>query len=315
MEWTGALIDLFWGLPAEQVRPLLRSQWVNFGLRVNIVLQLADPAEDMDRDKFLTALESGQGRVLHAALAALAKLPRDDAPERLVPLLALLRRLQQEPRQAELRRQALALVNRQAGQSFVIVEKGDQPEPLRQAYRPVFEWFGGLHPKLAAKVEGTDDEDPAVWNQLLAQVDWSKGEGGRGEKLFRERACASCHTGQTRVGPDLSGVTSRFSRPDLFTTIIYPSRDVAPAYRVTTIVTRDGKLHTGIIVFLAADGVIMQTGAATTVRIGADDIDTRVPGNRSLIPSGLLKDLQPTDLADLYAFLQPLKEPMAGAGK
>jgi len=312
-EWTGPLIDLFRGLPAGEVRPMLRRQWVNFGLRDSIVLQLADPPEEIDRDKFLTSLESGQGRVVQACLTALAKLPRDKSPDRLVSLLALLRRLQQEPRQGILRQQALALLNRQAGQSFLVAEKGDQPEQLRQAYQPVFDWFGRAHPKLAANAEGTDEEDPAAWNQLLAQVDWPKGEAARGERLYRERACANCHAGSTRVGPDLSGVASRFSRADLFTTIIYPSRDVAPPYRVTTIATRGGKLHTGIIVFFAGDGVIMQTGAATTVRIASDDIEARIPGNRSLMPNGLLKDLKPSGLADLYAYLQTLKAPVAGA--
>jgi len=33
------------------------------------------------------------------------------------------------------------------------------------------------------------------------------------------------------------------------------------------------------------------------------------------MPSGLLKDLKPSDLADLYAFLQTFKGPVAWAGQ
>jgi putative heme-binding domain-containing protein len=82
---------------------------------------------------------------------------------------------------------------------------------------------------------------------------------------------------------------------------------VAPAYRTSVIETRNGQLVTGIVAFESADGLIVQTGAATTVRLATADIVSRLPGNRSLMPDGLLKDLRPADLADLYSYLQTLK--------
>jgi hypothetical protein len=53
--------------------------------------------------------------------------------------------------------------------------------------------------------------------------------------------------------------------------------------------------------------VILQTGAATTVRVATADMVSRLPGNRSLMPDGLLKDLKVADLADLYRYLQTLR--------
>ena len=105
----------------------------------------------------------------------------------------------------------------------------------------MFAWFEKEHPKLAAAAQGDGDEDPAVWTKLLQTVPWDKGDAGRGEALFRARGCVTCHTGTTRLGPDLTAVTSRFSRADLFDAIIYPSRDVAPPYRVTRVETRSGQ--------------------------------------------------------------------------
>ena len=113
--------------------------------------------------------------------------------------------------------------------------------------------------------------------------------------------------GLARLGPDLTGVATRFSRDDLFTAIIYPSRDVAPAYRTNVVEMRNGQLITGIVAFESADGLIIQTGATTTVRINTPDIVSRLPSNRSLMPDGLLKDLKPGDLADLYGYLQTLR--------
>ena len=56
----------------------------------------------------------------------------------------------------------------------------------------------------------------------------------RGRKLFREVLCSHCHRRGSAggvVGPDLSSVGSRFSRRDILTSILDPSRVVAEQYR------------------------------------------------------------------------------------
>ena len=181
--------------------------------------------------------------------------------------MRLLRQLTLEPKEQEARTQACALLARQTGQPFVFKEDGDDPAALKRLYEPVFAWFEKEHPKLAAAAQGDGDEDPAAWTKLLQTVPWEKGDAGRGEALFRARGCVTCHTGTTRLGPDLTAVTSRFSRADLFDAIIYPSRDVAPPYRVTRVETRSGPVYFGIVAFESADGLILLTGAATTVRV------------------------------------------------
>ena len=307
--WSGPLIDLLSLLPAAEVRPVFREQWTNLGLRDALVLRLADKPEEVDRERFLSGLESGQREVVLACLNALAELPRDETPNHLAPLVRLLRQLTLEPKEGKIRKQASALLNRQSGQSFALMEQGDDPVALKRVYQPVFAWFDTRYPKWAVAAQGDADEDPAVWTKLLQTVPWDKGDAGRGEALFRVRACATCHTGSTRLGPDLTAVTTRFSRPDLFDAIIYPSRDVAPPYRVTRIETHSGQVYYGIVAFFSADGVILQTGAATTVRLATPDIASQSPSTRSLMPNGLLKGLKPEDLADLYSYLLTLKPP------
>ncbi len=307
--WSGQLIDLLNLLPPEDVRPVFRRQWSEYGLRDALLLKLTDKPEEVDRDKFLTGLESGQGQVVSACLTALAELPRDEEPRRLVPLVRLLRQMTLEPKEKETRAQVCALLARQTGQPFVFKEDADDPAALKRIYDPVFAWFEKEHPKEAATAQGDGDEDPAVWTKFLQTVPWEKGDAGRGEALFRARGCVACHTGTTRLGPDLTGVATRFSRADLFDAIIYPSRDVAPPYRVTRVETRTGQTYFGIVAFESADGLILQTGAATTVRVATPDIASRSLSTRSLMPNGLLKGLKPDDLADLYRYLQTLKPP------
>jgi len=306
--WSGPLIELFGILPAEQVRPALRKQWTNFVLRDSLLLALTQQPETIDREKFLAGLESAQPQVVQACLTALERLPRDDSPQDLVPLLRLLQRLMQEPRQEKERTQVLALYSRQSGRVFAVTQKGTTAAELKRAYQPVFEWFERQFPTLTAALhQAAGEEDPAIWNKLLASVEWSKGDAARGEVLFRSHACQTCHSGSRALGPDLTGVATRFSRDDLFTAIIYPSRDVAPAYRTNVVETRSGQFITGIVAFESADGLIIQTGATTTVRINTPDIVSRLPSNRSLMPDGLLKDVKPGDLADLYSYLQTLR--------
>ncbi len=305
--WSAGLMDLLMLLPAEEVRPVLREQWSDYGLRDAILLQLADKPDALDCDKFLTGLESAQMQVVRASLSALEKLTRDGEAKSLVPLFRLLRSLLSEPKEKDLRGRVLTLIQRQSGEPFAIKEESTDPAALKKAYQPAFDWFDKKHPTQAKLLQGDNGEDAAAWEKTLRSVDWEKGVTERGAALFRTRASMTCHTGATRLGPDLAGVTTRMSRDDVFTAIIYPSRDVAPAYRVVTIETPKGQSYSGIVAFESADGVILQTGAATTVRIATPDIASRKPSNRSLMPDGLLKDLKPADLADLYRYLQTIK--------
>jgi putative heme-binding domain-containing protein len=108
------------------------------------------------------------------------------------------------------------------------------------------------------------------------------------------------------LGPDLAGVARRFSREDLFTAIAIPNRDVSPRYQTTLIQTIQGKVYTGLVIYQSVDGLILRNATNQTFRIEADDIEIRRTLNASLMPAGLLNDLKPRELADLYAYIRSL---------
>lgn len=312
--WSPDLVDLLASLPPGEYKPLFRKRWSDLSLRDVMLRHLVKNPDNDDRRRFLDGLESVQRDIAIECLVALSKLPRDSSPENAIPIL---RRLQSElidGKDAEIRHQLIALLNRQLGTDFadldvILIEPRTlhkDPERLRRAYDIVFEWFKTKYPKEAKLLHG-DADDAEHWQKQLAAAPWTKGDVSRGAKLFQQRSCAACHTGSSRIGADLTGTASRFSRDDLFTAILYPSRDVAPAFRVNEIDTQDGKHFSGIVVFESADGVIVQLDAVNTVRIDSGNIASRQPGKKSLMPGGLLKDLKPEDLADLYAYLQSLK--------
>ncbi len=286
--WSERLLGLLAKLPPEELHPALRAQWSNFALRDAIVLHLATKPDPRDRDKHLAALESANAQVVKAALDVLDALPR--APENAAPALKVLRRLTLEPKQGALRARLAVLVGRAD-----LKETETTPSALRRLYQPLFDGHR------------FEDEDPAALRKALEGVDWDQGDAARGVEVFRARGCQTCHAAQGALGPNLAGASSRFSRDDLLEAIGSPSRDVAPPYRTTAFQTKDGAVHTGMVAFMSADGYIVQTGATTTVRLATSDIAAMKPGQRSLMPDGLLTGLKPGEIADLYAYLRTLK--------
>lgn len=290
--WSPELVDLLAELPSDQHKPLFRKQWDDYSLRDAILPYMLDTLEERDRPMILDSLDSPRKEIVLQCIAALNRLERDDNPKNLVPVMRRLRQGASDPKEKEIRDGLLALVLRQSLISYSTAEA-------------TVDWFERTYPAETKLLRG-DDEDFAPWKKVLDSVDWNKGDAEKGMKIFQQRSCAACHTGSSRIGPDLAGVAGRFSRDDLFTAIISPSRDVAPAYRVNEIETKAGLSYSGIVVFESADGVIMQLDAVKTVRIASGDIAMRRLGRKSLMPSGLLRDLKPTDLADLHAYLRSL---------
>jgi putative heme-binding domain-containing protein len=241
-------------------------------------------------------------------MSALLQVPRPAVSEALTPALRLLRRLLSQPQEQPARAQLLALLTLETGQPFKIQESATDPESLRRAYQPVFSWFSQRRPALLRQLDDSSD-DPVVWEMKLQSVPWDRGEPQRGEALFIQRGCQACHAGSAQLGPDLSGVTARFSVRDLFAAIVFPNRDIAPRYRLMTFYMRGGQMYTGLVTFESAEGVLVQTSASTTVRLAERDILSRQLSDISLMPSGLLAGLNHQALADLYSYLETLSPP------
>jgi putative membrane-bound dehydrogenase-like protein len=149
--------------------------------------------------------------------------------------------------------------------------------------------------------------DPAPFIESLKQVAWANGDAARGGKIFRERACATCHAGTSPLGPELSGPVARLSAIDLMTEIQFPSRNIAEAFRTTVFHLKDGGARNALVAFTSADGVIIRTGPGVSERLAESDIVSRSPGAASLMPPASLTGLKAEDLADLHAYLRTLK--------
>ncbi|HWG44072.1 MAG TPA: hypothetical protein VN688_14945 [Gemmataceae bacterium] len=298
--WNAEHIALLGSLPSERIAPVLRRLWGEHGVDDAILKLLAREPREEDRDRFLNGLGSARLDTVLRVLDALEKLPprAADRPrdrDEFLAIILALRRLPDGKETAKVRDHLTMYLTRRTGQKLTTT--------------PAWvEWYGRIYPERAARLNDADGVDVAVWNKRLTALDWSAGDAERGRLMFSKASCASCHSGAQALGPDLRGVAGRFSRTDLFTAILQPSKDVSPRYRTTQITTAAGKVYQGLIVYEAVDSVLLQTGPAATIRLANPQIRERRLTNMSLMPAGLLDKLGDRDIADLYAYLKVLNE-------
>jgi len=263
--WTPGLVGLLDSLPDREVDPLLPALWERGGLEEALIPLFAWNPTATDRPKFLFGLRSLNPEINRVSAVALQSLTAPKDQSETVATIKALRRLPDDKPSAPARDAVTALLRARSGQKF---------GPDAKAWSA---WFAAAHPEATALLSSADGFDPAAWAKREAAIKWDAGDAANGRKVFVKATCAACHDGGGAVGPSLQGISKRFGRDDLLTSILQPSRDVSPRYRPTRITTTQGKAHIGMIVYEATDGVILQTGPDTVVRIPGSDIESR-PG-------------------------------------
>ncbi len=279
-------------LPASKSFPLLHDLYDRGGLQEAILPILARRPETADVERFLSGVTSPRQDLVRLCLESLAKLQIGKSGSAAFVLVRGLRLLPEGKNSNAARKLFAELLANQAGKSF-----GDDKEKWTT-------WLADAYPDLAKKLGGADGVDMPSWRKRLAAIAWDQGDANRGKSVFVKAMCAACHSGSQAMGPDLRGVARRFSRTDLFTAILQPSKDISPRYRTTQIETTDGHTYQGLIVYEAVDSLILQTGPAQTVRLPGSKIETKRVTATSMMPPGLLDRLTDAEIADLDACLK-----------
>lgn len=301
--WNTDIIFVLGESKKPEHRELIREQFSNFAVRDAVLMTLAERPEPADAPLLIEGLGSSSVKTVGACVDGLAKLQLDRSPEHIAALVKVLRRLGRERSEVPVRDRAVAQLQKLAKRrlGYQTGTTDSQSDVIAKWST----WFRGEFPAnenlLGVQVAGVD----AIREQL-AQTDWSLGDASKGRVIYEQRRCAQCHNGSRALGPDLSGVARRFSREDLFTAILEPDRDVSPRYQTTIVETKAGKVERGMIVYQSVDGLTIRNAELQTIRLEANEIEERRQINTSLMPTGLLKDLKSSELADLYAYLRQL---------
>jgi putative membrane-bound dehydrogenase-like protein len=150
-----------------------------------------------------------------------------------------------------------------------------------------------------------------AWHAKLTADELSRADLPAGRRLWIER-CAGCHRlfGEGgAVGPDLTG-SGRTDTEYVILNVIAPSDTVPEAWRLTRVVTADGRVLSGAVVESDERTLTLRAPAGDVV-LDRDDVDEVVVQNVSLMPEGLWAGLADEQVRDLVAYLaSPAQVPL-----
>jgi putative heme-binding domain-containing protein len=139
------------------------------------------------------------------------------------------------------------------------------------------------------------------------------GNPERGRKLFfdAERSlCLKCHRlgdqGE-RIGPDLTGVGSRFARIYIVESILEPSRTIAPSFGTLVITLKSGKVLTGVKIMETETTLTLANNQGEKHLLPKADVEEQQASPVSSMPEDLEKRFTEDEFIDLIAFLASQK--------
>lgn len=154
----------------------------------------------------------------------------------------------------------------------------------------------------------------AEHERLVQYALQSQGNPSRGREVFqyvKKSSCLQCHrlgTEGGKIGPDLAGIGSRFSRIHLIESILEPSRTITPSYATLVFALSDGRVLTGVRVSEDEETLVVGDNQGKTHQISKADIDEISSQKISTMPEGLEKKLTDREFVDLLAFLESQKK-------
>ena len=129
-----------------------------------------------------------------------------------------------------------------------------------------------------------------------------------GRLVFERGACTKCHTSinqNTPLAPSLQGIGKGQKPEYLVESVLFPSKIIKTGFETERIVTKSGKMLTGLV---KEDGAVLRVmNIDGEVRVPKADIEERMVQKISLMPEGQEKVLSKEEFLDLMAYLQSLR--------
>ncbi len=152
--------------------------------------------------------------------------------------------------------------------------------------------------------EGRNPDRDAQIAEFRAEFRKNPGDPHRGQEAFK-KVCGQCHKmyGQgEEVGPDITS-NGRSSFDQLVSNVFDPSLVIGAAFQARTILTKSGRVVTGLVVEDTPERVVLKLQGGKLEAIPRDEIEEEKNSELSLMPEDLERTLKPQELLDLFAFI------------
>ena len=127
----------------------------------------------------------------------------------------------------------------------------------------------------------------------------------KGKEIFA-KTCGACHQlyGEGGIlGPELTG-SNRSNIDYLLSNILEPSADIQDDYKMVVITTRDGRTYLGTVASDTDRYLVLNILGQSKAKINKSDIQSREDTPNSMMPAGLLDNMNDQEILDLVAYLK-----------
>ena len=326
-------------LPAELAEGLAKFEGgsVILGLRqgreeaVSEVLRVLDDPSG-DKSKQLQYVQLLSEVKLPRSIPVLLKLAKNNADSALQggALLALQRYPNPEIGEAviatlpamtdDIRGEALAMVASRSNWALRLVEAVDQKkiDPQTIPSETVSRLQRQTDPKIVAITkkywpQSASKTPAALQSEIERLAKLIRAEPGTpkvGEQLFG-KTCGTCHAmfgAGGRIGPELT-TYRRDDLDNMLLNIVNPNAEIREGYGTLLVSTNDGRLLSGILMDQDPNSIVIRASDGHDLAIPREEIEEMKASPASLMPEGLLKDLKPKEIVDLFAFLRSTQPP------
>lgn len=156
------------------------------------------------------------------------------------------------------------------------------------------------------KLDGaTREEKLAEVRRLNNDLRAAAGDKIAGQALFKKH-CAACHQlhGEgAKLGPDLT-TANRQDRDFLLVSLVDPNSVIRKEFVSVVIETTNGRVVTGLPIERTDAGLTLINSKAEKFTVPMNEIESLNDSDVSLMPDNLYRLLTPSELRDLFAYLQ-----------
>jgi putative heme-binding domain-containing protein len=306
---TPRLVDLmerFW-LPRYSPEVLAIAQAnaeESLGVRAIRLLLNASDKSDIEE-----ALNSRDPKTVQETIAALASSEDPRAANLLWPIA------DDAKRSLDVRRQAIRGVGRTtrgANEILSRAEGGKLEARLSEAASAAV--YASASDAIRTRAAKVFPLPPAVDARPLPPVRLllrRRGDVRKGEIVFATiGTCAKCHVvnGQGKeVGPNLSEIGAKLSRPALYESILFPSAAISHNFSAYTVVLTNGNAVSGILISRTPDSIAIRGTDAITRTYRTAEVEEIKEQSVSLMPADLQKTMTADDLVNMVEYLTTLK--------